>query len=1038
MRHGPQLAAVTRAALLACTALVLPARAFAADGSWTGANIGAAWETTGNWSPAALPTNTATFDPALLTGAAVTSLTLENSQTLDRLLFATGATPYTISLIAGPGGSFRILTLNGAGITNNSSAMQTIVLNGANGNDYAGLFLNNTAALGNVTITTPGGSTGLLRLFDSSSAGPATLNNVIVQMFGNSTLGTATLTSIPQLTSFTGTGVSLGSATISIASGGQARLATNASLGTADITIGGGGAFMQVFDTVDGSTATVRLQAGSQFLQGNGGTAMAAFTLGTLVATGGTLSIGNAGSTMTINRIGGGGAMPLDITGAGNLILAGSEARTLTGTSSLTGTITLQGGSLTVGNGGTTGSIAGGVALGAGTTLGFNRSNTVTHAGVISGAGGVTQNGSGLVTLTQNNTYTGPTTINAGRLALSGTAQLPSSPVTVNSGGAFDISFHTSASPAVIGGLAGAGNVFLGANTLQVAGGSGTFSGVIADGGLDGGTRGQLVLGNGATLTLSGANTFTGATTINSGGTLVVNGSMPGAVAVQQGGTLGGNGTIGTTTNAGRIAPGNSVGTLNVAGNLTMAPTGTLAMEVQGSTADRINVSGTAALGGTLQLIPVGTSFGFNTPLVLVNAGTVTGNFANVTSGSFGAAVNPVVAVTGTQVLLTLTPQDIAPATSGGGNEGWNLRVTAEALDAARAGGGNMNPFFGVLNAPASLSRIAVNQLTGEIGTAVKGMGAQAGTQFLWAMLDPGAAGRAPLPGDGADLGHSGQRYTVWGAALGSYGRVGGNPTDGSANRQERSVGVAAGVDVRLDADAMVGVALAGGQAAATLDGGLGRANADVAQLGTYGQWRRGALTLGAAGAYARMDMETERTISFLGATPAKADYVAHVLSGRVEARYDLPPVAGITVSPVLAMQGQQVQTPGYAETIGGASTGAALRVRSGTGGTARTELGLAADTGLGSAGGVALRATGRLAWAHYVARDNDMTASFSGLPGPSFTTRGARPDGNSALAGAGLEAQLAEGLTLAARMEGEFSGNVSSLGGTARLRYAF
>ena len=51
-------------------------------------------------------------------------------------------------------------------------------------------------------------------------------------------------------------------------------------------------------------------------------------------------------------------------------------------------------------------------------TLAFNRSNTYTFGGLISGSGGVTQLGNGATILTANNTYTGGTTITGGVLQL--------------------------------------------------------------------------------------------------------------------------------------------------------------------------------------------------------------------------------------------------------------------------------------------------------------------------------------------------------------------------------------------------------------------------------------------------------------------------------------------------------------------------------------------------------------------------------------------------------------------------------------------
>jgi len=84
------------------------------------------------------------------------------------------------------------------------------------------------------------------------------------------------------------------------------------------------------------------------------------------------------------------------------------------------------------------------------------------------------------------------------------------------------------------------------------------LNGVISGGG-------ALIKTNANTLTLGGANTYAGGTTVNQGA-LVVNGSV-GAVTVNTGGSLGGSGTVGAVTlnSGGALNPGNSPGTLTAA-----------------------------------------------------------------------------------------------------------------------------------------------------------------------------------------------------------------------------------------------------------------------------------------------------------------------------------------------------------------------------------------------------------------------------------------------------------------------------------------
>ncbi len=106
------------------------------------------------------------------------------------------------------------------------------------------------------------------------------------------------------------------------------------------------------------------------------------------------------------------------ISGAtGSLTKAGTGTLTLTGTNTYLGTTTVSGGVLQIGNGGTTGSVPGNITDTANVT--FNRSDNVTFGNVISGSGGtVTQAGPGTLILSNDNTYTGVTTISAGTLQI--------------------------------------------------------------------------------------------------------------------------------------------------------------------------------------------------------------------------------------------------------------------------------------------------------------------------------------------------------------------------------------------------------------------------------------------------------------------------------------------------------------------------------------------------------------------------------------------------------------------------------------------
>ncbi len=119
--------------------------------------------------------------------------------------------------------------------------------------------------------------------------------------------------------------------------------------------------------------------------------------------------------------------------------------------------------------------------------------------------------------------------------------------------------------------------------------------------------RGGLTKSGAGRLRIANTNNFTGGTIV-AAGTLAVDGSLAGTVEVNSGATLRGAGNIGGQVKVkagGLLTPGNSPGILSV-GSLALLGNSTLEIELGGTTPgtehDQLQVAGTAALAGTLQV----------------------------------------------------------------------------------------------------------------------------------------------------------------------------------------------------------------------------------------------------------------------------------------------------------------------------------------------------------------------------------------------------------------------------------------------------
>jgi len=694
------------------------------------------------------------------------------------------------------------------------------------------------------------------------------------------------------------------------------------------------------------------------------------------------------------------------VSGTGSLTQAGASTLILTGANTYSGGTTISAGTLQIGNGGTTGSIAGDVANNG--VLAFNRSDSVTYAGAVSGTGALTQAGTGTLILTGVNTYTGGTTVSAGILQ-GNTTSLQ-------------------------------GNILNNASVVFDQTSAGTYAGTMS------GTGGLTLQGGGA-LNLTGSNTFTGGTTV-AAGTLFVNGSLASGVTVNNGGTLGGNGTIsGAVVNAGTLAPGNSIGLLTVNGSYTQAPGSFYQVEANAAgQADRINVGGKATLqGGTVQVLALPGNYGPSTTYTIVNAtGGVTGTYSGVTSNF--AFLTPSLSYDANDVFLTLSIAQnafsIAAVTP-------NQKAVGVALDQSFANASG--DFATVIGALAGLSTlqgpIALDAISGQPYADFGTMNTNNSAMFMNALGQQMANARGSSGGGQRQALAQGCEIeacdvvgplSAWASALGGLGSVLG---DGNASTFTYNFGgAAAGIDYRLDPRFLVGLGVGYTHGTQWVNSFLGQGWSDSVSVAAYGSFSQAGFYADALAGYAYFNNQMQRQIVIPGLQPriATGSTGANQLLGQVESGYKLGiyAPASATITPFGRLQISSVTQNAFSES--GAQS-LSLNVAQQTTNSLRTTIGadLAGSIGLGDENKVDLAI--RLGWLHEFAdTSRPITAAFAGAPGNSFTVFGPTPLRNSAVVGFSAATNIGQATQIYLRYDGEIASGTDNHAVSVGVRFSW
>ncbi|HEY1797739.1 MAG TPA: autotransporter domain-containing protein [Stellaceae bacterium] len=1037
-------------------------------------------------------------------------------------------------LVIGPNGGASVASFNGVitgtgGVTNQEAGVLT--LGGAN--TFSGTLAINAGSVGlgaagsvssaNVNLAAAGTT------FDVSAAGNPVIQDLsgvagsTVALGGNTlTFGTGDSTIFGGTIAGTGGLFKAGSGTTTLT--GANTFSGGVSIDQGTLALGAGGSMVSATSVfVSGGSAGFSIaNAGNQSIQN-------------LTAIGGgVVSLG--ANTLTIDNTGGSNnSFAGMISGAGGIVVTGNGTLTIAGASNYTGSTVVNGGTLALATNGSIAASSGvdlatvGTALDisggtsqtiqalsgvAGTTVNLGaftltvgNGSSTTYAGTITGTAplsGLTKQGTGTLTLTGVETYSGPTKVNTGTLALgTGGSLAASSGVTLTASGAtFDISNGGGGKTIQdLNGLAGS-VVTLGANTLTLGTArSATFAGNIS------GTGGLAKQGTG-TLTLSGINSYTGATTISAGtlsgttssvqgnilddaalvfnqstagnyagslsgggtvsfqgaGTVTLTGDsagfsgttsvssgdlavgsststgaeLGGNVAVTSGGTVSGHGTIGgdLTNTSGTVAPGGSVGTLSVAGNYTQGSSGTLAVQLTPAGASKLAVSGTVSLQGSLDVLSGPNGYvPFSQYTVLTAGGGITGTFQSVT-GTF-----PVIPFS-----IVYQPNDIYLQLSGFTGLTPNEQAVAGVLNShiATATGDFLNMLNLAVVLPSSEMPHTLQSLGGQIYGNLADVALQDRRLFLEALTDrtellggawpagggsggiQGAWGRSDTALKFAQLGtalsaHDQQIMSdvnsyvsppsgpgsiggLWAKGFGQFGTLDGN--SGALGSSYSTGGGMIGADVISKPNGVLGVAVSGGQSSVSLHSNPETGTISFFQGGIYGaKLFDNGLVLDGTAIYAHDIYDVSRGIVLPGVSRSASsshggdDEVAELGVGRTFFYNDF------RVLPRAEFSYYHIGQSNFSET--GANS-LDLAVTPGDLNAFYSRVGVTLVKPL-LLGATALVPELRVAWLHNFFDDNGQyNAAFAGAPGASFTQLGAPMGRDAADVGAGVSFGIA------------------------------
>ena len=980
---------------------------------------------------------------------------------------------------AGGGNGGGVTVENYGQIETDGSASQAIFaqsVGGGGGNGTVAGSLN-TSQSGTVTVSVGGnGGTG-------GNGGAVTVNNYASgSIFTNGASSTAIFAQ-----SVGGGG----------GNGGGSFAGVTGTSGSATVNLGGngggggdGGAVTVANEGVIQINANNSVGIMAQSVGGGGGTAGSALgvavvpvTIGGqngVIGAGGNVSVTNTGS-ITIAGANSIGIFAQSVGGGGGLVLPGGGA----------GNVILQSGGN--GNGGTVT-----INNSAGSIIVTGDNSTALYSQSVGGGGGA-------VGLAADPAGQIGAFMFSGTAGGTGTAQAN----TVNqTGNLIAPGANSIALTAQSSGTNGNGDITVnimnaGSTPSIIEGGSGQGAGVSILNGAN-----NQINNNGIITTIQGVNGFairsaTGNNQINNYGLAINNyGLVIGSVdlaagansfdntlkAVFDSGVTVNLGNGNPLTNEGLLSPGGyqKVLTTNLTGYFVQSATGIYGadLDLKNQITDRINVTGTASISGTIaiNLVDPASYAGYALPgshnnTLLSAAGGLTSNGITLQAPTTAVSTYSLFYPNATDIVLNHVI-DYSP--SGLTINQHSVGTAINQIELAQRSP-DFRPIADALFFQPNIARLGsiYDSLSGEGVSAAQQAGFSANDAFLssiahrsayWISNDLDDPSGMTLTGDkdllfaqktapnsmsdATGVSYEAPRnWRVWMNGYGSQASYDGNTTIGSAQANEHGSGFAVGIDRQISSNILAGIASGYDSFGFDVPDRQTYGTVDAWHIAGYGAVRQDHFYATGALSYDSFNINESRQASIPGVSMRSPSGPIQIsgfnefltgttqsasLSGDFEMGYKNR-INQFEVTPFAGLQFGAMRTDGFTEAgLGGAASELGLSYSERTINSLPSRLGVQVKTKTKLFNGRELTILVRAAWMHEFDNERSIESSFIAAPGFDFVIQGAKPPTDSLRTGIGLNLPLGERSSLYGNLDCDNSGGGHSYSGMGGLRFSF